>query len=88
MLAGAAAAQHHGHHGANIPADQMSALRGANPQSLTAEQLAQRVLTSPAPAGVPGRWVSRAPLPLPRSEMAWGTAWAGKLHVIGGYAQG
>lgn len=88
MLAGAAQAQHHGHHGANIPADQMSALRGPNPQALTPEQLAQRVVTSPAPAGVPGRWVSRAPLPLPRSEMAWATAWAGKLHVIGGYAQG
>jgi hypothetical protein len=88
MLAGAAQAQHHGHHGANIPAEQMSALRGPNPQALTPEQLAQRVVTSPAPAGVPGRWVSRAPLPLPRSEMAWATAWAGKLHVIGGYAQG
>jgi hypothetical protein len=40
MLAGAAQAQHHGQHGANIPADQMSALRGPNPQALTAEQLA------------------------------------------------
>lgn len=91
-LAGAAAsarAQQHGaHHGANIPAEQMSALRGPNPQALTADQLAQRVVDSPAPPGPPGRWVSRAPLPLPRSEMAWATSWNGKLHVIGGYAQG
>lgn len=83
---GAARAQHA--HGGNIPADQMSALRGPNPQALTPSQLAQRVVDSPAPAGPPGRWVSRAPLPLPRSEMAWATSWAGKLHVIGGYAEG
>jgi N-acetylneuraminic acid mutarotase len=87
--AGAARAQHHGHHhGGNIPADQMSALRGPNPQALTPEQLAQRVIDSPAPPGAPGRWVARAPLPLPRSEMAWATSWNNRLHVIGGYAQG
>ncbi len=43
---------------------------------------------SPAPPGPPGRWAARASLPLPRSEMAWGTAWAGRLHVIGGYGEG
>ncbi|WP_198378390.1 Kelch repeat-containing protein [Neoroseomonas rubea] len=85
---GAARAQHHGHHGGNIPADQMSALRGPNPQALTPQQLAQRVIDSPAPPGPPGRWVARAPLPLPRSEMAWATSWNNRLHVIGGYAQG
>jgi N-acetylneuraminic acid mutarotase len=35
--------------------------------------------------GPPGRWVTLAPLPLPRSEMCWATAWAGRVHLIGGY---
>lgn len=94
LLLGArtAAAQtmpHHGpHHGAPIPPEQLSALRGPTPPGLTPEQLAQRFVDSPAPAGVPGRWVSRAPLPIPRSEMAWATAWEGRMHVIGGYGEG
>jgi len=46
----------------------------------------QRVFGSPAPkAANAGRWVSRAPLPQPRSEMAWATAYADKMHLIGGY---
>lgn len=49
---------------------------------------AQRVTASPAPAGRAGRWRSRAPLPIARSEMAWATAWAGRLHVVGGYGEG
>jgi N-acetylneuraminic acid mutarotase len=85
-LARGAAAQPH--HGLPIPADQLSALRGPNPSGLTPEQMAQRVVESPAPAGPPGRWVSRTPLPLPRSEMAWATSWNGRMHVVGGYAQG
>ena len=48
----------------------------------------QRVYDSPAPkAANPGRWVERAPLPLPRSEMAWATEHAGKMHVVGGYGE-
>jgi N-acetylneuraminic acid mutarotase len=91
LLAAPALAQPHGagmpHHGAPVPSEQMAPLRGAGPVVLTPAQLAQRSVESPAPAGPPGRWVTRAPLPLPRSEMAWATAWAGKMHVIGGYAE-
>jgi N-acetylneuraminic acid mutarotase len=48
----------------------------------------QNVFDSPAPnAANPGRWAARAPLPLPRSEMAWATAHAGRMHVVGGYAE-
>jgi N-acetylneuraminic acid mutarotase len=49
---------------------------------------AQHVFDSPAPrAANPGRWMTKAPLPLPRSEMAWATAHAGRLHLVGGYAE-
>ncbi|GGF74361.1 hypothetical protein GCM10007301_37720 [Azorhizobium oxalatiphilum] len=51
-------------------------------------QEAQRVFDSPAPRGPAGQWSPRAALPLPRSEMAWATAWAGRMHIIGGYGEG
>jgi len=45
----------------------------------------QNVFDSPAPkAATPGRWSAKAPLPLPRSEMAWATAFEDKMHVVGG----
>jgi N-acetylneuraminic acid mutarotase len=48
----------------------------------------QHVLDSPAPkAANQGRWEARAPLPLPRSEMAWAVAHAGKMHLVGGYGE-
>src|SRR5258706_3148828 len=48
----------------------------------------QGVTDSPAPkADNPGRWVTRAPLPLPRSEMAWAVASGGRMHVVGAYAE-
>src|SRR5215207_11180400 len=48
----------------------------------------QRVYDSPAPKAVnPGRWVERAALPLPRSEMAWATEHAVRMHVVGGYGE-
>lgn len=75
------------HHGLPIPSDRLAPLRGEGPVVLTPAQYAQRFVDSPAPAGLPGRWASRAPLPIPRTEMAWATAWAGKLHIIGGYAE-
>lgn len=41
---------------------------------------------SPAPpAKEQGRWVSKAPLPIPRTEMTWAAVWDDKMHVIGGY---
>lgn len=49
---------------------------------------AQQVFDSPAPkAANQGKWVTRAPLPLPRSEMAWATVLNNKMHLVGGYGQ-
>ena len=48
----------------------------------------QNVFDSPAPkAQRAGNWAARAPLPLPRSEMAWATAMNGRMHVVGGYGE-
>jgi hypothetical protein len=48
----------------------------------------QNVFDSPAAkAANPGRWMNKAPLPLPRSEMAWATEHAGRMHLVGGYAE-
>ena len=84
---------HHGHHGPALPsaapaADPFARLQGGVPHHLTADQTAQRSVASSAPAGAPGRWVTRASLPIARSEMAWAAEWAGRLHVIGGYGEG
>lgn len=48
----------------------------------------QQVFDSLAPkAANPGRWMAKAPLPLPRSEMAWATAHADRMHLVGGYGE-
>jgi N-acetylneuraminic acid mutarotase len=48
----------------------------------------QNVFDSPTPkAATPGRWQAKAPLPLPRSEMAWATEHAGRMHLVGGYGE-
>ena len=48
----------------------------------------QRVYDSPAPkAASQGRWVAKANLPLPRSEMAWATVLDNKMHIVGGYGE-
>lgn len=62
--------------------------QGGAPHHITPEQAAQRFTDSAAPAGPPGRWLARADMPIPRSEMAWATAWAGRMHVVGGYGEG
>jgi hypothetical protein len=50
--------------------------------------LAQNVCDDHAPkAANPDRWVTKALLPLPRSEMAWAAEYAGRLHLVGGYAE-
>jgi len=69
-------------------AEPYARLQGGVPHHLTPDQEAQRKTDSPAPAGPPGRWAARAALPLPRSEMAWATATAGRMHVVGGYGEG
>jgi hypothetical protein len=79
----AASAQHAGH-------DPMySHLRDAGVTSPPADVLeAQRVFDTPAPrAANQGRWITRAPLPLPRSEMAWATVLGNRMHVVGGYGE-
>jgi hypothetical protein len=46
---------------------------------------AQNVFDSPAPkAANPGRWIVKASLPLPCSEMAWATECTGRLHLVEG----
>jgi N-acetylneuraminic acid mutarotase len=89
-----ALAQHAGH-GASAPlpeaapsANPYARLQGGVPHHLTPEQEAQRVVDSPAPAGSQGRWVPRAALPIPRSEMAWAAALNGRMHIVGGYGEG
>jgi N-acetylneuraminic acid mutarotase len=81
------------HHHPELPvlppaAEPYARLQGGQPHHLTADQTAQRSFDSPAPKGPAGRWAPKAALPIPRSEMAWATEWAGRLHVIGGYGEG
>jgi N-acetylneuraminic acid mutarotase len=48
----------------------------------------QRMYDSIAPkAANQGKWSARAPLPLPRTEMAWAAERAGRMHLVGGYAE-
>lgn len=78
-LPAAALAQHHGLY---------EQLR--QPGRIEKPELAalQNVFDSPASkAATPGRWHARAALPLPRSEMAWATAHAGRMHIVGGYGE-
>lgn len=95
ILAAPALAQpHHGQHGPALRPLEPSRepfhnlFQGGAPHHLTPDQTAQRVTDSPAPAGPQGRWVRRADMPIPRSEMAWATAWEGRMHVVGGYGEG
>jgi hypothetical protein len=85
-VAGAARAQHAATHDTLPPApsstEPYARLQGGVPHHMTPEQEAQRVTDSPAPAGPAGRWVARAALPIPRSEMAWATAAHGP-HACG-----
>ncbi|MFM9975336.1 MAG: Kelch repeat-containing protein [Beijerinckiaceae bacterium] len=46
------------------------------------------VTESPAPkAARQGQWLPRAPLPIPRTEMAWAVEYKGRMHLVGGYAE-
>jgi N-acetylneuraminic acid mutarotase len=38
-------------------------------------------------AAAMGKWTVRAPLPIPRTEMAWAVEFKGRMHLIGGYAE-
>jgi N-acetylneuraminic acid mutarotase len=82
-LASAFAQSGHGHHGGLY-----ESLRQPGRIDKPEITAAQNVLDSPAPkAENPGRWMAKAPLPLPRSEMAWATECMGRLHLVGGYAE-
>lgn len=83
LVAGPAFAQDHAHHGGLYERLQQPGRVGLPELATT-----QHVFDSPAPkVAVPGRWMPRAALPLPRSEMAWATAHAGKMHLVGGYGE-
>lgn len=59
---------------------------GEVPRPPLADQ--QAVFDSPAPMATnPGRWIKRAALPLPRSEMAWAAVMGARMHLIGGYGE-
>jgi hypothetical protein len=46
------------------------------------------VTESPAPrAERQGGWRPLAPLPIPRTEMAWAAEFRGRVHLVGGYAE-
>ena len=85
---------HHAHPGhpalpvAPSATEPYARLQGGQVHHLTADQTAQRSFKSSAAVGAPGRWVTRAALPIARSEMAWAAEWAGRLHIIGGYGEG
>jgi len=73
----------HGPHGAHY---ESLAKPGRIPLPTVAQT--QRSIESPAPkAANVGRWLTRAALPLPRSEMAWATQHADRMHMLGGYAE-
>ena len=85
-----ARAQHAGHPA--LPAapsskEPYAKLQGGVPHHMTPEQAAQRVTESPAPKGPQGKWISRAALPLPRSELAWATSLSDRMHIVGGYGE-
>lgn len=85
FAAGATRAQPHpgAHHTLPVAPsspDPYAKLQGGVPHHVTPEQESQRVTDSPAPAGARGRWVARATLPIPRSEMAWATAAMGRMQ--------
>ena len=49
---------------------------------------AHAVSDSPAPrAARQGAWRALAPLPIPRTEMAWAAEFRGRVHLVGGYAE-
>jgi hypothetical protein len=76
-------AQHHGHH-----SGQFERLNQPGRIDLPEIHAQQAVSDSPAPrAAKAGAWRARAPLPIPRTEMAWAAAYRSRVHLVGGYAE-
>lgn len=83
LLPGSWAQTGHGHHGG-----QYESLSQPGRIGLPELAATQHVFDSPAPrAARAGRWLAKAALPLPRSEMAWATEYAGRMHLVGGYGE-
>jgi len=83
LLALPASAQHHDHrHG------QFERLNAPGRIDIPEIHAQQAVTDSPAPrAAQQGLWRPRAPLPIPRTEMAWAVAYRNRVHLVGGYAE-
>lgn len=82
LIASRASAQHEHHSG------QFERLNQPGRIGLPDIHKQQAVTDSPAPAAATsGRWASRAPLPIPRTEMAWAAEYRNRVHLVGGYAE-
>lgn len=82
LVAGPALAQHNHHQG------QFERLNQPGRMGLPEIHAQQAVTESPAPrATSQGRWRPIAPLPIPRTEMAWACEFRGRVHLVGGYAE-
>ena len=82
-LPGLARAQHQGHH-----TGQFERLNQPGRVDLPEIHAHQAVIDSPAPrAAAQGGWRVHAPLPIPRTEMAWAVAYRNRVHLVGGYAE-
>ena len=76
-------AQHHGHH-----QGQFERLNQPGRIDLPTLHAQHAVFDSPAPkAQAQGSWRVMAPLPIPRTEMAWAVAYRNRMHLVGGYAE-
>lgn len=81
-LAAPALAQHNHTHG------QFERLSQPGRIDLPPIHAQQAVTDSPAPRSAKqGAWRARAPLPIPRTEMAWAVEYKGRMHLVGGYAE-
>jgi N-acetylneuraminic acid mutarotase len=73
----------HAHHGGLYESLQQPGRIGI-PEAAATQHLTESLAPK---AEVQGRWVARAPMPVPRSEMAWAVAEAGRMHLVGGYGE-
>jgi N-acetylneuraminic acid mutarotase len=82
VVATSAFAQHEHHSG------QFERLNASGRIDLPDLHRQHAVTESSAPAAPrQGQWQPRAPLPLPRTEMAWAAEYRGRVHLVGGYAE-
>lgn len=85
LAAGRASAQAPGHEGHGPMYERLQ-----QPGRIERPPIAQTqaVTDSPAPkAANPGRWIKKAAIPIPRSEMAWAVSMDDRMHLVGGYGE-